>query len=112
MRLSARQIVFGSCVAPLAIAIAFLCGSQLALADSPDKIEVNRDIRPILAENCFKCHGPDKNVREADLRLDIQEGLFGAVSDGSAIVAGKPQESVVLRRIKSSAPDEHMPPAD
>jgi hypothetical protein len=112
MRLSARPIVFSSCTAALSVAIAVLCGSQVTLANGPDKIEFNRDIRPILAENCFKCHGPDKNVREADLRLDVQEGLFGPASDGKAIVAGKPQESVVLRRIKSSDPDEHMPPAD
>ena len=44
----------------------------------PETIEFNRDVRPILSENCYACHGPDKNKREAELRLDIEEGLLGA----------------------------------
>jgi hypothetical protein len=82
-------------------------------AESPGaKLQFNRDIRPILAQNCFKCHGPDENEREADFRLDTQAGLFGDTSDGKAIVAGKPETSVVLRRIKSKDADVRMPPAD
>jgi hypothetical protein len=83
-------------------------------ATKPDarKIQFNRDIRPILSQNCFKCHGPDKSEREADLRLDTNEGLFGEVSEGVAVRPGEPQQSMILRRIKSADADERMPPAD
>jgi mono/diheme cytochrome c family protein len=94
---------------PLSIVLSCV---ELAAAGEPKKILFNRDIRPVLSQNCFKCHGPDKNEREADLRLDTKEGLFGAVSDGMAVVPGKGNESIVLRRIKSSDADEHMPPPD
>lgn len=76
------------------------------------KVQFNRDVRPILTENCFLCHGPDANHREAELRLDTKEGLFGDVSEGRAIVGGKPAASVVWRRITSDDPDIQMPPAD
>src|ERR1043166_1468230 len=50
-----------------------LCGSALAAETS---VRFNRDVRPILADNCFACHGPDANKRKAGLRLDVKEGLF------------------------------------
>lgn len=68
----------------------------------------NRDIRPILSENCFKCHGPDRNQREADLRLDQRENAIEA----GALTPGKPEASEAIRRIFSSDPEEHMPPPD
>jgi mono/diheme cytochrome c family protein len=91
---------------------AMLVGTTSALAADAAQIQFNRDIRPILSQNCFACHGPDNNAREADLRLDTKAGLFGPVSDGRAVVPAKPKESVLLRRIQSSDPDEHMPPPD
>ncbi|MDB6071817.1 MAG: Planctomycete cytochrome [Verrucomicrobiales bacterium] len=69
------------------------------------KVSFNRDIRPILSENCYYCHGFDPAHREADLRLDSFEG---AVADG-AIVPGKPEESEMIKRIFSTDPDELMP---
>jgi hypothetical protein len=65
-------------------------------------------IRPILARNCFACHGPDEGHREADLRLDVREAAveFGAITPGS------PDDSELVRRISSDDPDERMPPAD
>src|SRR5437660_2532412 len=75
------------------------------------KIDFNRDIRPILSENCYFCHGPDKNKRKADLRLDTKGGLFDEIDDVRPIVPGKPQESDLLRRITSDDPKQHMPPA-
>ena len=71
-----------------------------------DKLQYNRDIRPILAENCFACHGPDSAARKAGLRLDQRD----AAIEAGAIVPGKPQESELIRRIQASG-KELMPPA-
>ncbi|QTN32038.1 DUF1553 domain-containing protein [Akkermansiaceae bacterium] len=70
-------------------------------------VSYNRDVRPILSENCFFCHGFDKNKREAELRLDIE-----AEAKESAIVAGNSAASELFKRITSGDPDEVMPPAD
>ncbi len=67
----------------------------------------NRDIRPILAEHCFACHGADSAARKADLRLDERESAL----DFAAIVPGQPQESELLNRINTSDPELVMPPA-
>ncbi len=70
------------------------------------KPEYNRDIRPILAEGCFRCHGPDSASRKADLRLDKRQGAV----DSGAIVPGDVKGSEILQRINSTDPDEVMPP--
>ncbi len=70
-----------------------------------ETVSFDRDIRPILSENCFFCHGPDALKREADLRLDVEED-----AKVSAIVAGKPEESELIRRILTEDPDRQMPP--
>ena len=75
-------------------------------------VDYNRDIRPILSETCFQCHGPDSDKREADLRLDIVEGALAKLDDHFAIVPGKPEQSAVVSRITSTDTDEIMPPAD
>jgi hypothetical protein len=73
-----------------------------------DRVQFNRDVRPILADNCFLCHGPDKGRRQADLRLDVRE----AAVEAAAIVPGKPAESLLVKRILSDDVDERMPPAE
>ncbi len=77
-----------------------------------DDVDFNRDIRPIIADNCFACHGFDANAREADLRLDTREGATADLGGYAAVVPGKPDKSELLRRIRSRDPDEVMPPAD
>jgi hypothetical protein len=71
-------------------------------------IEYNRDIRPILADQCFSCHGPDQQSRQADLRLDEREAAIAA----GAIVAGRAMESELMRRILSEDPELLMPPPE
>lgn len=76
------------------------------LGAAEQRLSFNRDIRPILSENCFHCHGPDKDRREADLRLDQREAAIEAL----AIAPGRPEESDLIKRIFSSDADEQMPP--
>src|SRR5688500_949465 len=80
-----------------------------SLAQAPD---FNRDIRPILSDKCFSCHGFDEKSRQADLRLDVRENAIAARDNVAAIVPGKPDESALIRRIESPDPDERMPPPD
>lgn len=75
-------------------------------------VEFNRDIRPILSDNCYHCHGPAEKSREADLRLDLQEHALADRDGYPAIVAGRPQESLLWERISSNDPDVMMPPPD
>jgi cytochrome c553 len=82
------------------------CVAGPALAQDAAKLEYNRDIRPILAENCFACHGPDSAARKADLRLDKRDV---AVEMG-AIAPSKPAESVLIERISATDADTVMPP--
>ncbi len=75
------------------------------------KIEFNRDIRPILSDACFHCHGPDKNTRESGLRLDLRdEALKESKLGERPIVPGKPELSDLVRRILTDDTDEQMPP--
>jgi hypothetical protein len=93
--------------AGLAVAVAG-AGTVLGGAEaSGAPLSFNRDIRPILSENCFQCHGPDANHRKADLRLDVRE----VAVEAGAFVPGKPEESDAIRRIFSDDADEQMPPA-
>src|SRR4051794_19367633 len=83
-----------------------LVGTQAGAEEAPRSVRFNRDIRPILVENCYQCHGPDKDQRKADLRLDVRDV---AVELG-AIAPGKVDESELVARISSDDPDEMMPP--
>jgi len=81
-----------------------------ALSSSAATVDFDRDIQPILSENCYQCHGPDANARKAKLRLDRKEGALGKNEDGRAIVApGKPADSELITRILSTDSDEVMP---
>lgn len=89
------------------IAALWLARFGIALeATAASTVAYNRDIRPILSDNCFACHGPDQNKRKAKLRLDVREDAIGR----NAITPGKPDESELITRIFSTDPDELMPP--
>ncbi len=90
----------------LVVIAALAVGASAASAADPPRVEYNRDIRPILAENCFPCHGPDSAARKADLRLDRRE----AAIEAGAIAPGKPDSSELIARINADSHDELMPP--
>ena len=73
-------------------------------------IEFNRDVRPILSDKCFACHGPDKGKRKGDLRLDIEKAAFAEREGRRAIVAGKLDDSELYKRITHSSKRKRMPP--
>ena len=83
-------------------------GTCFSLAE----VDFNRDIRPILSENCFHCHGPDAKAREASLRLDTFEGATTGGEFADPIVPGDPDASEVIARIHAADPDDLMPPPD
>ncbi len=79
---------------------------------SPAKVDFDREIRPILSNACYTCHGPDEKTREADLRLDTRAGAFADLGGYHAIVPGQPEKSEILRRLLSRDESEKMPPPD
>lgn len=93
--------------AALMIAVGLFLVPHAAFGEDP--LKYNRDIRPILSETCFRCHGP--GVQKADLRLDIAESATNKAKSGSiAIVPGKPDESALIERIHSDDSTQIMPP--
>ena len=101
----------------LAVVLAFtsigFISSPSVTAVTQTTVSFNRDIRPILADTCFLCHGPDKSSRKANLRLDLREEAIKKTGSGVyPIVPGKPEESEIVRRIFSAEKYEVMPPAD
>ncbi|MEZ6031474.1 MAG: PSD1 and planctomycete cytochrome C domain-containing protein [Planctomycetaceae bacterium] len=89
---------------PLFVLLASRWLAHVAFAQQP--LDFNRDIRPILSENCFYCHGQDSNKRQADLRLDQRDAAINA----GAIAPNDTEASAIIQRIKADNPDELMPP--
>ena len=76
-------------------------------------VDYNWDVRPILSENCFRCHGPDEKSRMAGLRLDVPDVAYAELKSGKgkhAIAPGNPGESELLRRVSAENPAARMPP--
>ena len=109
-RLNASRLLTASLLLILGSSNRLTSAAELPV---PARIEFNRDVRPILSDNCFHCHGPDKNARKAELRLDLRdEAIKAAESGATPIVPGKPAESELSRRIASADADEVMPPPE
>ncbi len=87
---------------------ALLAGGTSAATNTT--VDFQRQVRPILSDNCFLCHGPDKGTRMVGLRLDTQEGAMAKRKNGTPIVPGKPDESLLIKRIYSDNPNFRMPP--
>ncbi len=109
--------------APLLALFLSACGSHYvpppevarAIKSLPPKVDYNWDVRPILSQNCFLCHGLANSTRKAGLRLDLAESAYGKLPetpDKRAIVPGRPEESELVRRITETNPEERMPPRE
>ncbi len=98
---------------PISFAVLLVAGLSFAhLATAEGSIDFNRDIRPILSNKCFACHGPDDGKREAGLRLDDTRAASAKLDSGAiAIVAHHADQSEAIRRISSADDDERMPPS-
>ena len=84
----------------------------VAGADDAGRLSFNHDVRPILSKNCYSCHGPDEQAREADLRFDTEQGAKIDLGGYHAIVPGEPEKSELILRIEETDEDERMPPPD
>jgi hypothetical protein len=93
-------------------------GAQASAAQAPaippgDRVSFNHEIRPLLSDRCFRCHGPDEKARKAKMRLDTAEGAHRALDDGWFVIKpGDPARSVLVERIFHEDPDEMMPPPE
>ncbi len=84
-----------------------------AFGDDAESVDYNRDVRPILAANCYACHGPDAAQRKAGLRFDEREGALATLRRGRrAIVPSEPERSEMIRRVSASDEEERMPPPE
>ena len=90
--------------------IVLLMITTLQVADAAEKLQFDRDIRPILSDKCYACHGPDPATRQANLRLDTKEGAFSEPSGYPIIVPGEPENSELVQRITHEDLDRRMPP--
>lgn len=88
----------------------FVLLSAVAVSGAADPIDFNRDVRPILSDKCFFCHGPDEKHRSAKLRLDVEKDAKADRKGTPAIVPGKPDESELVLRITAEDESDRMPP--
>lgn len=96
----------------IAVAAAWLSWSAQSPKPGNNQVSYNYDVRPILSDKCFACHGPDKNKQEAGLRLDIEANAKGPLKETKgafAIVPGSPEQSELIKRITSTDPSYQMP---
>ncbi len=98
-----------SLLAVVAVSTTACLPSPVHAAEAP--LDFNRDVRPILSDRCFSCHGPDGEDRQAGLRLDLRDAAIAELDSGAtAVVPGDPTQSEIVTRITSTDPDVVMPP--
>jgi hypothetical protein len=111
MRFSLRLLWLAVAPRRLAILVGIILLPRSVFAGDPaPRIDYSRDIRPILSDNCFACHGPDASSRKAELRLDRKEDAFRDRKGHAVIVAGDVEASELLARIESDDETSRMPP--
>jgi len=110
-RLVLRRSGVAWCFSLLATLLLLVASNNTLLAQE-HQVDFNAEVRPILSNTCFHCHGPDENTRKADLRLDQKQGLFEDRGGYAAVKPGNVTLSELIRRIRSTDPDEMMPPPD
>ncbi len=93
----------------LTLTLSLLCP---VLARAEAKVDFNRDVRPILSDKCFRCHGFDEKERKAKLRLDTPDGAVRVLDGHAAVVPGQPEKSELVRRLKPEDPEDIMPPVE
>ena len=91
---------------PILLSVLGICSSL----DAEDPVSFNFDIRPIMSDTCFLCHGPDETTREADLRFDIREEAIADRDGSAAIIPGDPEESLLIWMINAEDEEDIMPP--
>lgn len=107
-----NRLSFFRCLA-IASSLGWALFAQVGYSLADDSIDFNRDIRPILSNHCYACHGPDEAQRATGMRLDGAEGVEGELdSDGQAVVPGSLEKSLIFQRLITSDVDARMPPAD
>ncbi|MEI6467747.1 MAG: c-type cytochrome domain-containing protein, partial [Verrucomicrobiota bacterium] len=93
---------------PIALGLMLLAAARVASAP----VDFNREVRPILSDKCYHCHGPDESGRKAKLRFDTKEGALRVHNDTVVIVPGKSAESEIIFRVASTDAEEVMPPPE
>ena len=97
------------------VGLALVLGLTVASAEPADSgsatIDFQRDVRPILSDHCFQCHGPDQATRVAELRLDTRQGVFSERDNGIPVAPGNPAASLLYQRISHAEAAMRMPPA-
>src|SRR5438093_11357567 len=96
----------------LLVLITVACNSSNNNDAIPATVSYNFNVRPILSDKCYACHGPDANKRKAGLRLDIPDSVYAPLKETKgafALIPGKPEESEVFKRISSTDPTYQMP---
>ena len=95
-----------------ALAVIILCTLSAIVHAGENDVLFDQHIRPILAKNCFHCHGPDENKRESDLRLDRETAFRSESGESGLVVAHSPDRSELFQRITATDPDLRMPPPE